>query len=85
MDRFKKRYKKDNSVESRPKKSEKINEIAKRLENVIGRTNNSAEIRFETKNSNGIVKEDQPNNFEEILEKQPVIAKKPKKFQKFQL
>ena len=52
MDRFKKRYKKDNSVESRPKKSEKINEMAKRLESVIGRPNNSAEIRFETKNSN---------------------------------
>ena len=47
MDRFKKRYKKDNSAEVRPKKSEKINEMAKQLENVLGKTNASAEDNYE--------------------------------------
>jgi len=86
MDRFKRRYKKDNSVEIRAKKSEKINEIAKQLENVLGRANASAEINYENKLSNEIVHEDErEGNMEEILENQPVITKKPKKFQQFQL
>jgi hypothetical protein len=86
MDRFKRRYKKDNSVEIRAKKSEKINEMAKQLENVLGRANASAELNYESKLSNEIVHEDErEGNMEEILESQPVIAKKPKKFQQFQL
>ena len=48
MDRFKKRYKKDNSAEVRPKKSEKINEMAKQLENVLGKANASAEINYQS-------------------------------------
>jgi hypothetical protein len=48
MDRFKRRYKKDNSVEPRPKKSEKINEMAKQLENVLGKANASAEINYQS-------------------------------------
>jgi len=86
MDRFKRRYKKDNSAEIRAKKSEKINEIAKQLENVLGKSNASAEINYENKISNEIVHEDErEGNMEEILENQPVITKKPKKFQQFQL
>ena len=87
MDRFKKRYKKDNSAELRTKKSEKINEIAKRLENVIGRSNVSAEIKYENELSNEIQhpEKEQENNFEELLENKPVISKKSKKIQKFEL
>ena len=86
MDRFKRRYKKDNSTEIRAKKSEKINEMAKQLENVLGRANASAEINYENKLSNEIVHEDErEGNMEEIFENQPVITKKPKKFQQFQL
>ena len=54
MDRFKKRYKKDNSAEVRPKKSEKINEMAKQLENVLGKGNASAEMNYESKISKDI-------------------------------
>jgi len=86
MDRFKRRYKKDNSAEMKAKKSDKINEMARQLENVLGKANASAELNYESKFSNEIVHEDErEGNMENILESQPVIAKKPKKFQKFQL
>ena len=51
LDRFKRKYKKDNSMEIRTKRSDKISEIAKQLENVMGRqssldldNNNNEEI-----------------------------------------
>ena len=82
MDRFKKRYKKDNnSQEFKNKRSEKINEMARKLENVIGKQGDSTEIKDE------IVHEPElRNNFEELLENKPVVAKKTKKARlKFQL
>jgi len=86
MDRFKRRYKKDNSAEARPKKSEKINEMAKQLENVLGKANASAEINYEPNISNDIVHEDEKEgNVDEVLEKKPVISKKSKKLQQFQI
>ena len=87
MDRFKKRYKRENnSVEVKNnKKSEKIAEMAKRLENVIGRPNESVDSRYERNNTNEFDEDnEQKNNFEEILESQPVAqnkGKKPKKLQ----
>ena len=85
MDRLKrrnKREKENNSLELKSKKSEKISEIAKRLENVIGKQD-SAEIKIED-TSNEIVKE-KDNNIEEIYESVQVVSKKPKKPKKFQL
>ena len=87
MERFRKKYKNDNSSEIKSKKSEKINEMAKRLENVIGNQNTSTEIKNDNNISNEIVHENEKvreNNFEELLESKPVVAKKPKKKQKFQ-
>ena len=82
MDRFKKRYKKDNSAEFRTiNKSDKINEIAKQLENVIGKPT-SSEMKIGPRKD--IILEDNPSNFEQIVGKNPVISKKPKKIQKFQ-
>ena len=67
------------------KKSEKIAEMAKRLENVIGRPNESVDSRYERNNTNEFDEDnEQKNNFEEILESQPVAqnkGKKPKKLQ----
>ena len=83
MDRFKRRYKKDNSVESKSKKSEKISEMAKQLESVIGKPNVSADIKYENDISNDI-EQVQENNMEEILENVPVVNKKTKKPQKLQ-
>ena len=82
MDRFKKRYKKDNnSQEFKNKKSEKINEMARRLENVIGKQGDSTEIK-----ENEIVHEPEiRNNFEELLENKPVAKKTKKPMKKFQL
>ena len=84
MDRFKKRYKKDNnSQEFKNKRSDKISEMAKKLENVIGKPSEQEEIKIETNNE--IIHENEiRNNFEEILENQPIIHKKPKNPKKFQ-
>ena len=84
MDRFKKRYKKDNSVENRTKKSDKISEMAKRLENVIGKPNVSAEITNNNISNEIVHEKEQENKLEEIYESMPVVAKKAKKPQKFQ-
>ena len=82
MDRFKKRFKRDRSVEVRSKKSERIDEMAKKLENVIG-NKSSGEANFEaSKNFNY---KEQDNNFEVILEQVPVVSKKSKKIKKFEL
>ena len=85
MDRFKKRYKKDNSAEPRiTQKSEKINEIAKRLENVIGKP--SSENKYDNNSQNDIPERKPEYNFEEIIESKPVVAKKQKKkLKKFEL
>ena len=80
LDRFKKRFKKGNSVEVRTKKSEKINEIARQLENVMGK-NQSSEI-IDYNNSTEIIHEQNPI---ESLENQPVITNKAKKPQKPQI
>jgi len=86
MDRFKRRYKKDNSAEVRPKKSEKINEMAKQLEDVLGKGNASAEINYESNISKDIVHENEKEgNLDDVLEKKPVVSKKSKKLQQFQI
>jgi hypothetical protein len=86
MDRFKRRYKKDNSVEVRPKKSEKINEMAKQLESVLGKANASAEINYESNISNDISHDNEKEgDMDGVLEKKPVISKKSKKQQQFQI
>ena len=77
MDRFKKRFKKDHSVEVRSKKSDRIIEISKQLENVMGNSNISTEI-------NNVKKKEQENNFEQILDNKPVISKKSKIIKKFE-
>ncbi len=77
MDRFKKRYKKDHSVEIRSKKSGKILELSKQLENVMGKANVS-EI-------NNVAEKERENNFEQLLENKPVVSKKSKKIKKFEL
>jgi hypothetical protein len=84
MDRFKKRFKKDNSVEPRiTKKSDKINEMAKRLENVMGK---SSDNRYENKGSTDNYPERKREyNFEEIIESKPVVKKQKKKLKKFEL
>ena len=66
LDRFKKRFKKDNSMEVRTKKSEKINEIARQLENMIGRQQ-SQEFRDASNISNEIIHN---QNSSEIIENQ---------------
>jgi len=82
MDRFKKRYKKDNnSVDTKTQKSNKINEMAQRLESVIGKPsadNNNENVYPEKQ-------KERHNNFEEIIESKPVVAKKRKKMKKFEL
>ena len=77
LDRFKKRYRKDASMEIRSKKSEKISEIAKNLEKVMENRQQSAEI-VENRKNNDIP---QVQKSSEIIENQPIInkAKKPKK------
>ena len=84
MDRFKKRFKKDNSVEPRTtKKSDKINEMAKRLENVMGK---SSDNRYENKGStDNYTERKREYNFEEIIESKPVVKKQKKKLKKFEL
>ena len=78
MDRFKKKYRKDNSAEPRTNKSERINEMAKRLENAMNKQ--SGDNRYESKER---LRE---NNFEEIIESKPIHKKiKKKKLQKFEL
>ncbi len=67
-------------MELRTKKSEKINEIAKQLENVMGK-HTSTEIDYN--NTQAEIKKE--SNLEEILEKQPPIVKKVKKPQKPQI
>ena len=82
MDRFKKKYKKENnSVDTKTQKSNKINEMAKRLENVIGKpsADNNNENAYPEK------QKERHNNFEEIIESKPVVAKKRKKMKKFEL
>ena len=74
MDRFKKRYKKDHSVEIRSKKSGKILEMSKQLENVMSKPKDTSDIN--------VTKKEQDNNFEQILENKPVVAKKSKKMVK---
>ena len=74
MDRFKKRFKKGGDDDSKPKKSNKINEMAKQLENAIGKPQSpetrekidSPEIISEGKNA-------------EILESQALSINKVKK------
>ena len=80
LDRFKKRFKKGNSVEVRTKKSDKINEIARQLENVMGKHQSSDIIDYN--NSTEIIHEQNPL---ESLESQPVITNKTKKPQRPQL
>ena len=76
MDRFKRRYKKDNSAEPRTnQRSEKINEMARRLENVIGKP--SSESKYD--NYDNTERRPEYNNFEEIIESKPVVARKTKK------
>ena len=77
LDRFKKRYRKDASMEIRSKKSEKISEIAKNLEKVMENRQQSAEI-VENRKKNDIPLVQKSS---EIIENQPIInkAKKPKK------
>ena len=79
LDRFKKRYK-NHSTEIRSKKSERINEMAKNLENVIGKQQ-TTEIT-DNKNSSEIV--NYPNSTE-IIEKQTFTVNKTKKPKKPQL
>ena len=62
----------------RSKKSEKINEIAKKLENMIGRQQ-SAEFRDVGSISNEIIHE---QNSAEVVEKQIVNSNRAKKPQK---
>ena len=78
MDRFKKRFKKDHSVEIRSKKSDKIMELSKQLENVMGNQNVSTEINRDKIKA-------QENNFEQVLESKPVVSKKSKKINNFEL
>ena len=75
MDRFKKRFK-NHSMEIRTKKSERINEIAKNLESVIGRQQNP-----EPDNKNNANEVVNYQNSTEIIENQPTVnkTKKPKK------
>ena len=87
MERLKRRYKKDNSVEFKTKKSNKINEIAKQLESVLGKPNVSAEIRNDNDTFNDIIHDNEPqeNNFEQMIENKPDASKKkPKKPQNIQ-
>ena len=77
MDRYKKRYKKDHSVEIRSKKSGRILELLKQLENVMGKANVS-EINY-------VDEKERENNFEQLLENKPVVSKKSKKIKKFEL
>lgn len=78
MDRFKKRFKKDHSVEIRSKKSDRIMELSKQLENVMGNQNVSTEINRDKIKT-------QENNFEQVLENKPVVSKKSKKINNFEL
>lgn len=78
LDRFKKRYKNSNSMEIRTKKSERINEIAKRLENVMGKQ--QSQVIDEANNTTEIIHH-QPNI--ELIENQPYYenktSRKPKR------
>jgi hypothetical protein len=90
MERLKRRNKRDNSAELKSKKSNKINEMAKQLESVLGKGNVSTEIRYDNNISTEIINENEPqeNNFEEMMENKPVVSivsKKPKRPQKFQI
>jgi hypothetical protein len=78
MDRFKKRFRKDHSVEIRSKKSGKILEMSKQLEDAMSKSN-------EPKETNNNNKREQENNFEQILDHKPVVSKKSKKINKFEL
>ena len=78
LDRFKKRYKKGGSVEVRTKKSEKINEIASRLENIMGKqqpTQNN-DSNFNNDYATEIIREP---NLVEIIQSQQISRKKAKK------
>ena len=79
LDRFKKKYKKDASVQMRSKKSEKINEMAKNLEKAMDRQQ-SAEM-VENRKHNNANQVQNVQNASEIIQNQPVINKtrKPKK------
>ena len=68
-------------MEIRTKKSEKINEIAKKLENVMGKQQ-SADIIENNNNSVEIIHEQNPV---EAISNQPVNVKKVKKPQKPQI
>ena len=81
LDRFKKRYK-NNSMEIRTKKSEKINEIAKKLENVMGKQQSADIIENNNNDSIEIIHEQNPA---EAINNQPVNVKKVKKPQKPQI
>ena len=80
LDRFKKRYK-NHSMEIRTKKSERINEIAKNLENLIGKQQTS-EIPDNKNITHDIIN---CSNSAEIIENQPLTAIKAKKPKKPQL
>ena len=82
LDRFKKRFKNSNSMEIRPKKSEKINEIAKRLENIMGKPQTTEGIENNQNNTYEII---HYNNSTEIIENQPVNINKTKKAQRPQI
>lgn len=79
LDRFKKKYRKDASVQLRSKKSEKINEMAKNLEKAMDRQQ-SAEM-VENRKHNNVSQVQNAQNASEIIENQPIINKtrKPKK------
>ena len=80
LDRFKKRYKNSNSLELRTKKSEKINEIAKQLENIMGKHQSSEIVDY---NNQADIKNE--SNIVEVLENQPITIKKSKKPQRPQI
>ena len=69
-------------MEIRPKKSEKINEIAKRLENIMGKPQTTEGIENNQNNTYEII---HYNNSTEIIENQPVNKKKTKKAQRPQI
>ena len=78
LDRFKKRYKKGGSVETRVKQSDKINEIAKKLENVMGKQQ-ASEISDSNFNNNYATEIVREPNLVEIIQSQQISRKKAKK------
>ena len=82
LDRFKKRYKKDNSMEVRNKKSDKIGEIAKKLENIMARQQSAEYADYKKIESD---EKNQEQNPVEIINNQQITKKNVKKPHKPQL